>query len=282
MAHTWQHATPTKQPDARKNFLRKAYLMTALEIDDYLRQAKVAPLGLKKLAGAAYRLEKLDPKHRFGDMLFRLWQIYLHDADASWPPFFAWVDTLTADQARNYLGEQLFQAWQSGVGVTYASDLFRVRYRVIVNAGRISWRGEADYPTLLTTKGSSAMGTKSAYLWILDRTDEAYTDKSEYGVTHHSTFARGRAIRGAGEWQVEDGRVKLITGKTGHYRVGTDLFVEALRILRDRKGIDMSAAQVLVYENTKEQSFGVNDYLANRSLQTSHMLFPQQGSPFYK
>ena len=298
----WQRATtpsaPRVQPGAYRQdapdtpqlaHTRDAYHMTAADMRAYMVRVNPAREGLKKLADhdglAVYRLEKLDPKHRFGDMLMQLllhWDPgdnVPHAPSARAPYFFRWLDTLSPIDVERICGADYAHLWVESPGVTYATNRVRERFRVHVDGGLVRVRGRHEAPELLTTTAArTAMGTDGSYLWVLDRWYGLYTDESKVGETHHSTFARGRAIRGAGEWRVEAGRVRLITGKTGHYRVPVEHFVEALRLMRDRLHIDLRAAAVAVYRNDGGTSYlhrvPVNAYLGIGQLQQRFALFP--------
>lgn len=295
----WQRATPSGppvQPGAHRQdapdtprlaHTRDVYQMTAVDMRAYMVRQNPARDGLKKLADhdglAVYRLEKLDPKHRFGDLLMQLllhWDP-MHVANppaATAPYFFRWLDTLTPLDVERICGPDYAQLWVESPGVTYATNRVRERFRVRVDGGRVRVRGRQDAPELLTTTAAqTAMGTDGSYLWVLDRWNGLYTDESRVGETHHSTFARGRAIRGAGEWRVEAGRVRLITGKTGHYRVPVEHFVDALRLMRDHLHVDLRDACVVAYRNAGGTSYEhhvpVNAYLGIGQLQQRFALF---------
>lgn len=298
----WQRATPSAPPvrpgghrqDAPDTpqlaHTRDAYHMTVADMRAYMVRRNPAREGLKKLADrdnlAVYRLEKLDPKHRFGDMLMMLllhWDPgdnVPHAPSATSPYFFRWLDTLSPLDVERIGNDAFFaQLWVESPGVTYATNRVRERFRVHVNGGRVQVRGRQETLELLTTTAAqTAMGTDGSYLWVLDRWNGLYTDESKVGETHHSTFARGRAIRGAGEWRVEAGRVQLITGKTGHYRVPVEQFVDALRLMRDHLHIDLHGAAVAVYRNDGATSYlhrvPVNAYLGVGQLQQRFALFP--------
>jgi len=53
-------------------------------------------------------------------------------------------------------------------------------------------------------------------------------------VLHHSSFLRGKPVRCAGEWMVEEGRLICISMMTGHYKTSVPQFQEFLRYLASR------------------------------------------------
>lgn len=59
---------------------------------------------------------------------------------------------------------------------------------------------------------------------------------------HHSSLLAGNPVNFAGEWQVAQGRIKSITGKSGHYKPGRSEAFTFLRALKRGKieleGID--------------------------------------------
>lgn len=60
-----------------------------------------------------------------------------------------------------------------------------------------------------------------------------YTHVGKIDRFHHSTFFSGNELIGAGEWIVEDGRLKSISANSGHYQPSIDFLYQSVLHLRD-------------------------------------------------
>lgn len=263
---------------------RSAYALTADDLREFLTKVQEAPSGLKRLATdnrdqAVYRLEKLDPHHRFGEMMFKLLNFWHEHYRTAEPHFFVWVDMLTPDDVAYVCGQGFDELWaRDQKGIRFVTDRVREQFRVVPVGGRACTRGSGTDPLPLTTSHArTAIGTEGAYLWVLDRWNGLYTAASELGRTHHSSFSHGRAIRGAGEWQVVNGQIRIVTGKTGHYRMPVEHLVHSLVWMRDSMRLDMRMARVEMYENRIHEShvvrIPVDDFLGQPRLQQQYSLF---------
>jgi hypothetical protein len=221
----------------------------------------------KRMVELEYRLEKLDPHHRFGAVtlpLLRWWNTLDH---TEFPNFFAFLDLIDARIAQEDFRRAEFRAaagvdvetaewmvlrWldivQAGAGVVYPTLAQRSRYRANVVGGLIHWRGALDEEWPLSTGDAKTAWGNGGYVWIMDRWDRIFTGKSQVGRFHHSTYAMGRAVRGAGEWDVENGRVRRIAPQTGHYRISLYQFYESVRRMRDVLGLNLEYAWVELWE----------------------------------
>jgi hypothetical protein len=62
-------------------------------------------------------------------------------------------------------------------------------------------------------------------------------------VIGHNGFVGGHAVLGAGEWQVENGQLKIINGKSGHYQPGYEQMINTLTIFQ-QNGVDLNTVQM--------------------------------------
>ncbi|NHB63192.1 hypothetical protein [Photorhabdus sp. RW14-46] len=62
-----------------------------------------------------------------------------------------------------------------------------------------------------------------------------YSYKHESKVLHHTSLSAGKAVIFAGEWQVEQGILKVLTNKTGHYRTPSGCFDYFIQYLREQQ-----------------------------------------------
>jgi hypothetical protein len=68
-------------------------------------------------------------------------------------------------------------------------------------------------------------------IWVFGRDKKFYSHVGKIGRIHHSSFFGGNAILCGGDWTVEKGELKTISGRTGRYRTSVDHFAAALLTL---------------------------------------------------
>jgi hypothetical protein len=76
-----------------------------------------------------------------------------------------------------------------------------------------------------------------------------YTHVGKINRFHHSTFFAGADLIGAGEWIVEDGRLKKISANSGHYQPSIDFLYTSVLHLKEAWQDD---TVVLVWETTSD------------------------------
>jgi hypothetical protein len=254
-------------------------------------------------AAPAYGLELLDPRHRFGDLLHPLFALWVQAADPALPGFFAWVDALALempdgaalfgdDTLRGAFAElgveidrerahMLAELWTESAQASGVDVVQRVRYRVTVSGGLVTWCGRSHAPEPLDTGASAASG--DGYLWVLDRWNQLYTAARVPGRSYHALPALGRGVRAAGEWVVAGGRVLEVRGRTEHYRTPMRHYVAALRTMRSVLHIPLHEAVAGVFKNdpTRRESWvdegiTVGRLVANMdNSQTAYTTFPK-------
>ena len=102
-------------------------------------------------------------------------------------------------------------------------------------------------------------------MFVCDPGGLFYSGSQIVGRFHHSSFLAGGRVLAAGEWVVSDGRLLLMTNKTGHYRATTQNLANALRIL-SRK-IDITAAKVMAFDQQGgDQYFHATEIMANNGV----------------
>jgi hypothetical protein len=143
-------------------------------------------------------------------------------------------------------------------GVWYCNDEERQRYRVQI--GPLLHRGKE--PTLFDSErlaaeldkvgavraSAGAMGC----IWVIDDLDAehpaVYSHLCLLGRFHHSSFMGGAEIGAGGDWVVQDGVIRVISGSSGHYRPARWRFEKALRFMRQRGAIGASTEVTLFSE----------------------------------
>lgn len=140
----------------------------------------------------------------------------------------------------HYVGENLTGNKVWGTQVKYLTDAERAAYKLEIRNGRIY---DAKGQPFDTSDASSAHSGGGNAIFVMDQSGNFYASKVQVvGGFHHSSLLAGQPVAAAGEIQVENGVLKVITDKSGHYLPGRDLSQQALRSLQT-DGVDTSAVQ---------------------------------------
>jgi hypothetical protein len=78
-------------------------------------------------------------------------------------------------------------------------------------------------------------------IYAMDGSGTFYADAHRVGLFHHSSFTQGGEVAGAGELKVQDGSLKHISNKSGHYQPGRE---EMMQVLDELLGEGVSLAGV--------------------------------------
>lgn len=241
-----------------------------------------ATAGGKRIAGSEYKLEKLDPKHRVGFVL----KVFLdHYQAKSNPqlPFFQWLDSLSTEKVGKILDRHVANPAHRNAmaqmftrGVDYLDAASRMTYSVGYTRGLMQWQHRALDTTDLETKFSG----KGWAIWVLSpETKTFYTNSHKVGEFHHSSFLQGKKVVGAGEWKVTNGKLSIITGKTGHYRCGPDELASSLRVLF-ASGVNLMMAKVKVYDPTnREVLLSAFEYMNEARLRAAYKTDSNAAAP---
>ena len=123
--------------------------------------------------------------------------------------------------------------------VRYMDDATREQHRLFVRDGKLyNAKDGTPFDTSQATTAHTAGGGRAMY--VMDRNGNLYArNHQEVGVWHHSSFLRGDDVAGAGELDVRDGVVNVISRKSGHYMPTEEAQQQVLDELR-RQGLDTS------------------------------------------
>ncbi len=221
---------------------------------------------------STYQEEKTDPTHRMGDLIRDF---------ASFAPanvnLFAWMDSLSyfevcacmrqLGKTRDFI-TTFAPAFMRGV--KYLDAASRVSYRVDAKDGILNWGGRS-----LDTKAQKLETVFSGVgwgIWVLSPGGEFYTASHKKGEFHHSSFLSGEPVKAAGEWLVKDGRIELITGKTGHYKCNIDALIFALRQLSGMDALP-ATSKVIAWKNGVPQPVLAHAFLKDPAMQSSYVAF---------
>lgn len=142
-----------------------------------------------------------------------------------------------------YVGEQ----WPGGPmgwpGVTYLDDAGRELYRITIHDGLVyDSRGQL----FDTSNGVSAFGpgNEGRAIFVMDEHGNLYASTyQEFQIFHHSSLLAGGEVASAGELIVKDGRIELLTDRSGHYMPGRSRTLQVLEQLAGQ-GIVLDPAKV--------------------------------------
>jgi hypothetical protein len=114
----------------------------------------------------------------------------------------------------DYFGEETGSVW--GTKVKYLSEAERAEYKISIKDGRLyDSSGE-----LFDTESASSVFSdgKGKAIFVMDEYGDVFASKTQaLGEFHHSSFLAGKPVAAAGEISVENGVVKEITRRSGHY-----------------------------------------------------------------
>ncbi len=118
----------------------------------------------------------------------------------------------------------------------------RKAYRLVIKDGKIY---DAKGKLFDTTSAATVhAGGHGKAIFVMDEYGNFYASKTHTrGEFHHSSLLEGKPVAAAGEMQVVNGELKLITDQSGHYWPGKDFTAQALDALK-KAGVDVSNVKV--------------------------------------
>ncbi len=140
-----------------------------------------------------------------------------------------------------------------------SQDLTRVRF----SGGRLY--SDDGFAKPLDTKNMVTYFSGPGFaIYVMSDEGNLHVGSHSVGYRHHSTLLAGRNVAGAGEVQVEKGKLVWISNKSGHYAPSAPHFLQVLHQLQ-KKGVDLSVVKVKYLQKppTPAQNFdNVGLYLA--------------------
>lgn len=227
--------------------------------------------GTIPLRGQQYQLEKLDSHHRMGNLLLTCLRAY----EQRMPPqgFFEWLDGMpefermillrgqrSGDRkpSEDILLPSVVRAFVRGVA--YLDARSRRTYRVGFRGGRMVQNGVFFDTAHLKTVWSGADWA----IYVLSEKRNLYANSHIFGEFHHSSFTSGSAVICAGEMKVSQGKLRVLTAKTGHYKTPQENFVTGIQFLID-KGVNPSSYKVRVFQAGTPTETTAAEFLANKN-----------------
>ncbi|MGU7844106.1 hypothetical protein ACV22V_32200 [Burkholderia sp. AW33-5] len=120
---------------------------------------------------------------------------------------------------KDYVGEQFGHVW--GTAVAYLNDVERAKYKVTVQNGLVL---DAQGLPFDTSAASTAFANnKGRAIFVMDHYGDIYVSNMQTsGKFHHSSFLAGAPVAAAGDIRIENGKVRIISRKSGHYQPTTE------------------------------------------------------------
>jgi hypothetical protein len=227
-ANTMPDAKRVKRWDALKDLLEKI----TQELQGLGVKALIGPTDWKQISNSkrSYWLERLDPRHRPGWVLSAVYEVWLSQRPtvAGNPvAFFDWLATPAGLQAlvdKNVAGD-------AAKTVKYDAAYEPLWKKSVFFEGGLLKKTKNDH--LFSTQGRRTEFSRDGWaIWVCssallptNETPTRHVSKNhifsyshQAGEFHHSTFLSGSPVMAAGEWVVDNGKVKVITAKSGHYQ----------------------------------------------------------------
>ena len=133
-------------------------------------------------------------------------------------------------------------------------------HRLFVGPGGRLYRASDGMPFDTTAARSARLddGNRRA-IFVMDEFGNLYAGDQEFGVRHHSSFLGGRIVTAAGEMEVRDGVLVLMSDRSGHYLPRPEINDYALDLLRSQ-GLTLDDRFIRVdHENMPRNRFGELD-----------------------
>jgi hypothetical protein len=215
-----------------------------------------------------YLLEKQDKKHRMGDLLKVCFDAYTTavPGDRDGHGFYEWLDAMSDwDRLMIVKGSVRFDPGKAhkdqGIGnedsnikpsmvkafmkgVAYLDRAGRRSHRLRFVAGTAMLNGvEFDTQEMQTVHSGRGFA-----IWVMSDKGRMYVGNHVKGMHHHSSFLAGADVMCGGEMMARRGKITYLSGKTGHYRAGTQHMVWALSALEVRVN-NLDQIKVLAFKN---------------------------------
>ena len=121
----------------------------------------------------------------------------------------------TASMLQDYVGEEAGRYF--GTKVQYLSEAERQPYLVRIENGVVF---DASGSPLDTRRARSAFADGGGRaIFVMDHHGQLYLSNDHHrGKFHHTSFLAGDSVAAAGEMQIENGVIQLVSDRSGHYK----------------------------------------------------------------
>jgi hypothetical protein len=238
------HATESKGSFAFVEDL----VQTGALLNDMIRAGLAEPLKAPTASGRKAELlaknaEFLKTRVRFRVAVKRLWGWTDADVDKYWK--------YTAKS--NATGRGPRKKWR----VDYMKTP-EARAQYAITPGPV-WK-QADGKTFDTGGMVSKAGGPGFAIFVMDGDGRVYAGQHRVGLFHHSSFLGGAEVAAAGELKVENGKLKEVTAKSGHYEPTPKHTRQLLAVLHEHN-VPLHGVQVKVWKPRRPPATGFNTWL---------------------
>lgn len=156
-----------------------------------------------------------------------------------------------------YAGEETGSVW--GSSVKYLSDEERLKHALTIRDGKLY---DASGKLFDTTGGSSVFaGGSGNAIFVMGKDGKLYASlEQSVGHFHHSSLLAGKPVATAGEMAVENGVIKSISNRSGHYMPSDEFTRQGLRRLA-HEGVDLRQIEMRTWDGsamTAREFIGAN------------------------
>jgi hypothetical protein len=146
-----------------------------------------------------------------------------------------------------------------------ARDLTRLRVQ-----GGILYTDDGG-ATRFDTSTLSTFFSKVGYaIYVMSEEGNIHAANHAIGYRHHSSLMAAANAAGAGEMKVENGRLKWISNKSGHYAPSTPHFIQTLHMLQ-KQNVDLGAVAVQFHTVSGKTDYAtVADFMAALAPETDY------------
>lgn len=138
-----------------------------------------------------------------------------------------------------YIGEHVPGNPQWGTPVAYLSEDERAAYELVIDGGLIYDAGGKK----LDTEDGSSLFSGGRAIFVMDQNGKFYASKHhKMGRFHHSSLLAGGPVAAAGEIAVHEGKLVLVSDKSGHYQPRLGFTSQAFSEF-EKRGVDISSVE---------------------------------------
>lgn len=209
------------------------------------RNQSQSPSRLKLFSGTL--LEKIDPIHRqleFNIHREPMITSGMNKAFFDWMhsesevPFFLWIENhpiLTANRVSEQKHAINLIDYQLADATNVKIEASNQQTQLVIDTND---KQQVALSTKRVKNYSFKMGTRYgsiAFTWCKEDENRFITHPHKAGQYHHSSLTKGKSVRCAGLWVVDNGLITAITNSSGHYRPSSLSFYLLIKFLLDKQ-----------------------------------------------
>lgn len=140
--------------------------------------------------------------------------------------------------------------------VEYDNTYEKIGMTMVHFMGGRLFRDKACRQPLDTKKMVTHFSGPGKAIYVMGRTGNIHVSSHSVGYRHHSSLLAGTNVAGAGELQVENGRLTWISNKSGHYAPSVVHLLQTLHQLQ-KNGVPMTFKVKLLPDNEEFATVGL-------------------------